>query len=521
MKNEYYFDEAEAKRVIAFIETFCSHCKGKLSGEPFILEQWQKDEIIIPLFAMKNKKTGLRKYRTCYIEIPRKNGKTSLISCIALYCLFADSERGSEIISAANDRSQASLCFEIARQMVLNNKQLNERAKVFRNSIVYEKKGNYYKAISADAFTKHGMNCNVLIYDELHAAKNQELWDVMTTSQAARDEPLSIAITTAGYDKNSFCYQMNDYANKVKNGIIKDETFLSVIYCAEDKDDWTKVATWKKANPNYGISVNKDYLRQQCEKAKKLPSFENTFKRLHLNIWTTQDVKWIGDDKWMECNLRDIDAERLKGRECWAALDLASVSDLTALVLLFPMDDGTFDILNFNWIPAENAYQRTLKYGIPFDVWIEQGYLYSTDGDVTDYEVIKNKILELSEIYDIKSLSYDRWNSSMLINELMGAGVNVTPYGQGFASMSFPAKQLERWILEKKINHGGNPSLRWQFSNVQIQTDASGNIKPNKAKSKEKIDSIVSLIMSIGDYMNDNQEPTQKTIYNDDNIKFI
>jgi phage terminase large subunit-like protein len=252
-----------------------------------------------------------------------------------------------------------------------------------------------------------------------------------------------------------------------------------------------------------------------------LPSFENTFKRLHLNIWTTQDVKWIGDDKWMECNLRDIDAERLKGRECWAALDLASVSDLTALVLLFPMDDGTFDILNFNWIPAENAYQRTLKYGIPFDVWIEQGYLYSTDGDVTDYEVIKNKILELSEIYDIKSLSYDRWNSSMLINELMGAGVNVTPYGQGFASMSFPAKQLERWILEKKINHGGNPSLRWQFSNVQIQTDASGNIKPNKAKSKEKIDSIVSLIMSIGDYMNDNQEPVQKTIYNDDNIKFI
>ena len=313
---DYYFDEKSADRAVQFIEKYITHCKGELAGQPFILEDWQKEKIIEPLFGWK-RKDGTRKFRTCYIEIPRKNGKSTLCAGLALYMLYADGELGAEVISAAADRQQAGIVFDIAKNQVLNNKELSKRGKVFRNSITLEKKNSYYKAISADANTKHGFNCSAIIFDELHAQQNRELFDVLTTSTGARKQPLTICITTAGYDKESICYEVHDYAKKVISGSIKDESFLGVIFSADKEDDWIKEATWIKANPAYGSIIKKDYFLQQFNKAKQIASYENTFKRLHLNIWTANESKWINQEVWDSCNLGKIDLESMKKSDCF------------------------------------------------------------------------------------------------------------------------------------------------------------------------------------------------------------
>ena len=262
---KYYFDKTSAHRAVAFIEKHIQHCKGELAGKPFLLEKWQKEKIIEPLFGWK-REDGTRKYRTAYIEIPRKNGKSSLCAAIALYMLYADGELGAEVISAAADRSQAGIVFEIAKAMVLGNKELSKRGKVFRNSVTLEHKNSYYKPISADANTKHGFNCSAIIFDELHAQKTRELFDVLTTSTGARRQPLTICITTAGYDKESICYEVHTYAQQVLSGAIKDESFLPVIFAAGKDDDWTKNSTWKKANPAYGTIRKDEYFAQFSDK---------------------------------------------------------------------------------------------------------------------------------------------------------------------------------------------------------------------------------------------------------------
>ena len=256
--TDFYFDKEAASKAINFIELFCTHTKGELAGKPLLLEDWQK-KIIGDLFGWKQE-NGLRKYRTAFIEVGRKNGKSTLCAAIGLYMLFSDEEKGSEIFSAAGDRAQAGIVFEIAKQMILSNKELTKRAKVFRNSITNESKGNFYQAISSDSKTKHGFNANCIIFDELHTQPNRSLWDVLTTSTGARRQPLCIAITTAGFDKNSICYEIYNYAKQVKNKLIEDDSFYSAIFEAEMDDDYTDEKVWKKANPNYGTSLRKEYM---------------------------------------------------------------------------------------------------------------------------------------------------------------------------------------------------------------------------------------------------------------------
>ena len=313
--TDFYFDKQAASKAIGFIETFCSHTKGELHGEKLLLEDWQK-KIIGDLFGWKQE-NGLRKYRTAFIEVGRKNGKSTLCAAIGIYMLFSDDERGSEIYSAAGDRQQAGIVFEIAKQMILNNKELTKRAKVFRNSITNESKGNFYQAISSDSKTKHGFNANCIIFDELHTQPNRDLWDTLLTSTGSRRQPLCIAITTAGYDRQSICWEIYNYSKQVQDNIIEDSSFYSAIYEAEIEDDITLQKTWKKANPNYGISLRKEYMQREAQRAIDVPSYQNTFKRLMLNIWTDSITAWIGNKEWEDCK-GDIDLEKLKGKECWA-----------------------------------------------------------------------------------------------------------------------------------------------------------------------------------------------------------
>ena len=496
--TKYYFDKQAASKAIGFIETFCTHTKGELSGSPLILEDWQR-KIVGDLFGWKNKKTNLRKYRTALVMVARKNGKSTLCAALGLYMLYSDEEKGSEIYSAAGDRAQAGIVFDIAKQMIINNIELSKRAKVFRNSITNEAKGNFYQAISSDSKTKHGFNANCIIFDELHTQPNRDLWDTLTTSVGARRQPLTIAITTAGYDKQSICYEIYNYGKQVNEKIIKSDSFYSAIFEADIDDDIESEKTWKKANPNYGISLKKEYMQRESQRAIDVPSYSNTFKRLMLNMWTDSQVVWIANADWEKC-AGEIDMEKLKGKECWAGLDLASTRDISALVLLFK-DEDKFITIPYFFIPEENAKKRSLRDKVDYMTWKNQGHIITTEGDVADYNFIKKKIMDLGMEYKINGISYDRWNASQLVIDLTNEGVNMAPFGQGFRSMSAPTKEVEKLILGEQIIHNSNPVMNWMLSNIAIQEDPAGNLKPNKAKSKDKIDGVVALIMALGEMM--------------------
>ena len=495
----YYFDKQAANKAIGFIETFCTHTKGELSGTALILEDWQK-KIVGDLFGWKNKKTNLRRYRTAYIQIARKNGKSTLAAALALLMLYVDDEKGSEVYSAASNRQQAGIVFEIAKGMIQNNKELNSRGKIFRNSIINEGKGNFYQAISSDSKTKHGFNSNCVVYDELHTAPNRELWDALATSVGSRRQPLIITITTAGFDRQSICYELYSYAKRILNKSLKDDTFYPCVFECDIDDDIQDEKVWKKANPNYGISLKKKYMKIESQKAMDVPSYLNTFKRLHLNMWTDSVSVWIPNSEWMECH-QEFDYDSLDGCAAWGGLDLASTRDLSALTLVFKVEDK-FVIMPYIFVPKENAIKRSKIDGVDYLTFVRENEVIATEGDVQDYSFIRKTINDLSKKYRIQSISYDRWGASQLILDLTNQdGVPMSPLGQGFVSLSAPTKTFEREILAKNVIHPNNKCLNWCMSNVAIQEDASGNLKPAKNKSKEKIDPVVATICAFAEMM--------------------
>ncbi len=335
------FDNKAAHQAIQFIESL-NHIKGAKGGTKIELEPWQK-AIVANLFGWK-RPDGTRRYREVFVFVPRKNGKSLMAAALVLCVLFTDAEPGAEIYSAAADRDQAALVFDVAKSMVLGDDELSGLCKVYQKAITREELGSSYKAISRDANTKHGYNAHCVIIDELHAQPNRDLVDVLMTSTGARRQPMVVHITTAGFDRNSICYLKYDQARRVRDAkpgdTDNDPSFLPVIYEAPAESDWTDEKTWFAANPNLDVSVSLDYLRRECQHAKDSPAYQNTFKRLHLNIWTEQDVRWLDMSKWDLCGLTPIEAAELEGRECYAGLDLASTNDVAALVLLFPVEDA-------------------------------------------------------------------------------------------------------------------------------------------------------------------------------------
>lgn len=490
------YDSTKAERVIKFIERITTHTKGELAKQPFLLEDFQK-KVIRDIFGNVNEE-GNRIVREAFLFWPRKNGKTNFLAALGLYLLVSDNEPGAEIIVCAADRSQAGMIHEIQKQMVIQSPLLSERVKVYRNSIV-AKDGSFIQARSADADTAHGYNAHAVLFDELHSQPNRELYEVMKTSSGARRQPLFFSISTAGYNKESICYEVYDYAKKVRDGIITDETFYPHIFEADLEDDIYDIATWKKANPGFGVTIKAEYIEAQAKKAKALTTYENTFRRLHLNQWTTSEVRWISDEDFMSCSEK-IDRNSLAGRPCFAGLDLASTEDLTALCLVFPPveEDEPFKTLLWSWVTEAAVERRHGKTGADYSKFIGRGELTVTDGNVTDYRYISKVIYELAELYDFKAIAFDRWNSSSLITELVDEGLPCEPYGQGFASMSPAIKQLEIFIKSGQILHDENNLLRWCVSNVQAKSDPAGNLKFDKSKSTDKIDAAQAWAMAVG-----------------------
>ncbi|MGQ7613776.1 terminase large subunit [Streptococcus suis] len=493
-----HYDKAKADRAVTFINNL-SHTKGKWAGKRFDLLPWQ-EQIVRDLFGIV-KEDGNRQFLTAYIEIPKKNGKSELAAAIALYLLYADNEASAEVYGAACDRNQASIVFDVAKQMVQMSRPLEKRSKIMgaTKRIVNYSNAGFYQVLSAETGTKHGLNVSGLVFDEIHAQPNRHLYDVLTKGSGdAREQPLFFIITTAGTDRNSICYELHTKALDILNGRKKDTSFYPVVYGLSDEDDWNDEANWLKANPSLGHTIGIDRVREAYQQALDNPAEENVFKQLRLNMWTSSSVAWIPEHVYAKGN-DPIQYESLKGRSCYAGLDLSSTSDITAFVLVFPprFEEENYIVLPFFWLPEDTLELRCRRDHVLYDVWERQGYIKTTEGNVVHYGFIEKFIEDLSEIYYIKEIAYDRWNATQMVQNLEGMGLTMVPFGQGYKDMSPPSKELYKLMMEGKIQHGGHPVLKWMGQNVVMRQDPAGNIKPDKEKSVEKIDGIVALIMGL------------------------
>lgn len=498
MAKGSYYDKDSADYAVNFIECL-SHTKGKWSGKPFELIDWQ-EQIIRDIFGTL-KPNGYRQFNTAYIEIPKKMGKSELAAAVALLLCCGDGEERAEVYGCAADRQQASIVFEVAADMVRMSPALSKRVKILSATkrIVFQPTNSFYQVLSAEAYSKHGFNIHGVVFDELHTQPNRKLFDVMTKGSGdARTQPLYFLITTAGSDTKSICYETHQKAKDLLEGRKVDPTFYPVIYGADESDDWTDPKVWKKANPSLGITVGIDKVKAACESAKQNPAEENTFRQLRLNQWVKQAVRWMPMDRWDKCAFA-VNEEDLLGRVCYGGLDLSSSIDITAFVLVFPPEDedDKYVVLPYFWLPEETLNLRVNRDHVPYDVWEKQGYLKTTEGNVVHYGFIEKFIESLGEKYNIREIAFDRWGAVQMVQNLEGMGFTVVPFGQGFKDMSPPTKELMKLTLEEKVAHGGHPVLRWMMDNIFIRTDPAGNIKPDKEKSTEKIDGAVATIMAL------------------------
>ena len=519
-----WFDPVAAQAAIDFFPECIRHVEGGLAGKPFVLEQWQK-AIVANLFGwFRYDDLGrvCRRYRECLLYVPRKNGKTPFCAALALFVFFCDGEKGSQCYVAAGEREQAGMLFRQAKGMVEQEPELMNRCKIYggnasagqSKSIVKEEDGSFLRVISADADTKHGGNTHLAIIDELHVQPNRDLVDVLRTSMASQNrlQPLFLYLTTADFARPSICNEIHERACKVRDRHVSDPAFLPVIYEAAIEDDWKDPKIWSKANPNLGVSVSLDFMKRDCKEAENNPAYENTFKRLHLNIQTEQDCRVIPMDKWELCGYqaepkqwRQEILQRMRGLNCAAGIDLGSVSDLTALALLFGNDDDGYDVVPFFWTPEANAHRRERKDNVPYFAWARDGFLIMTEGDETDYQKVRMDVGALGDQYGIEIIAADRlFQGAQICQDLIRDGFNVEAFGQGYVSMAAPTRRFLELVHARKLRHGNNPVLRWMASNAAAEQENQGNedvLKFSKRRSSEKIDGIIATAMALGERM--------------------
>lgn len=502
-------NEAAANKAVDFIQAL-THVQGIWAGKPFILMPWQRD-IIRTIFGTLNL-DGTRQYRTVYIEIPRKSGKTEISAAIALYLLFCDGEIGAEIYCAAADRDQASLVFLRAAQMVRQSQTLSNVAKIIDSTkrIIFPKHGSFLRAIPADVPGSHGFNAHGIIFDELHVQPNRDLWDTLKKSTGTRRQPLIVAITTAGFDRESICWELHEYGRQIIAGTIEDPTFFACIYGAPEDADWLDEDVWYACNPALvhddeelvvgGPFRGIEEMRAEARQAKHMPTAQNDFRRYYLDQWNQQSTRWIDMALWDANDTGEVDEVALAGRKCYGGLDLATVRDMTAWVMLFPRDDDPdhVDVLPRFWCPEARLYAEDNRYRDQYQAWAQEGFLKTSPGKSIDYKWVASQIIEDAHTYYLVDLNIDRlFQGYQVGTELAEEGLQVFGMGQGFLSFAVPMREFEGRLLAHKINHGGNPILRWMADNVVVKTDPAGNIKPDKAKSQGKIDGIVALVMAL------------------------
>ena len=522
-RDDVYFDEQAANRIINFYK-LTPHVKGEWAGKPIKLELWQKF-IVGSLFGWKKTKDNTRKYREAYIQVARKNAKTTTVAPIGIYGMAFDNEAGAEIYSAATTRDQAKEIFNIAKRMIQKSPHI-KGIEDYKNNLSHTESFSKFEPLSSDYDTLDGKNIHIGLVDELHAHPDSGVWDVLADGTGSRREPLMIAITTAGFNQESFCYKYRNYCADVldpnKKDFVDDSQF-SYIAELDEEDDWQDEDNWVKANPNIDISVKKDNIRRRINKAKRMPAQKNRIICKRLNIWTNAESRWMDLQEWDDSaggDLTDFEEmkEKLEGKECYGAIDLSSKIDLTVWLKLFPMEDHLIIIPEF-FVPKDNIYKRSKEDNVPYATWAEQGLINATEGNVVHYGAIEQKIIDDYEVYNILRIGHDRWGATQMAQNLADHGIELVPIGQGFKSMSEPMKEIEKLVLENKLHHYGHPVLRWNIDNTVAKTDPAGNIKPDKGKSKEKIDGTVALVMAIDGFIR--KEGTGKSVYEDRGIRTL
>jgi len=471
------------------------HSEGEFAGQPFELQPWQ-DDYLGRLFNTL-RPDGRRQYQRSLLAVPRKAGKTATCALVGAYEGFFGDE-GGQILIAAGDRKQASLLFTACSRFVESCPGLLRRAKIYKNSIVIPHKKSTIQFLSSEHKGKHGFNPSVVIVDEFHVQPNRDLVDVLESGMGMRSEPLVIYVTTAGMDRIGPCYDEWQRAIKVRDGLIIDPTFLPCIFAAEDGDDIFAEATWKKANPNYGVTVRREFMEREAALARESVVQEIKFRTLYLNQWVSNGAnRYFRTGQFEACGDPLLPTE---DRPCYCGLDLSSTSDTTAFVAVWPMmdDEGvtTYDVHCHLFVPEETADRDEA----PYRQWERDGFVTLTDGSITDYDVVRDYVLSFCEKNAVRGVAIDRWNATHLTTQLMAEGVEVKPYGQGYASMSAPTKMLSALVHGRRLRHGGNPPLTLHVSNMQVKQDDAGNIKPTKSHSHStaRIDGAVALIMCLG-----------------------
>jgi phage terminase large subunit-like protein len=511
--GEYYFDERAAEHACEYYRRHLKFIEGKgVAGQPFDLtnEPWLRT-VTRTIYGFKRKSDNLRRFRIVFIMVPRKNIKTTWIAGQGGYLGFCDGEPGAQVYFIANNEDQARLSFNILLAMRNDSPLFKGRTLASAKGIVNAQMRQKVAPLSADADTKDGLNTHAGLYDEFHKFKGRKLFDVIHTSTAARMQPLEIIITVAGDDEKSLCAEFYRKALKVRDGILRDDEFLPVIYAADKEDDFTDPRTWAKANPCLGRSVRIQYMEKEAAKAKAEPGYENTFKRQHLNIWTQQAERYIPMASWDKGGTHPLDTplevvaqgikdeeEKLKGRKCYLGLDLARVNDLSALALLFPpvAEKEKWKALFRFWCPKEGIIKRSDRDLVDYRLWERFKFLQATDGNTTDFKFIQAEIMALAEKFQIVDLAYDRTFAEALVNDLKEDGIPLVQHGMGFLSMAAPTAELLRLVLGENLWHGGHPIARWCADNLVVAKDPAGNCKPDKEKAREKIDGMVALIMA-------------------------
>ena len=502
-KRGLWFDESAATRAIQWYGFLC-HTEGEWAGQPIVLEPWQ--QFIEGALYGWMRADGLRRFRTAYEEEPRKNGKSTRLGGAALYHLIADGEPGAQVYSAATKRDQAKIVWGHARKMVLASPHLAPRIEALKTALVVNDTASSFLPIGADADTSDGLNPSAVVIDELHAHKTREMWDVMDTALGARRQPMLRVITTAGDDPSGVCREQREHSVKVLEGVIEDDEWFAYIATADapeneadDPDWWLREAAWRQANPNYGVSVKVDDLRRQARKASHSPDAIRAFKIKRLNIWVGAAKQWIATEFWDACPA-ELDIETLAGRSCFIGLDLSSKIDLSAAVKMFPpaIGEREWAMLARLYMPEERIADRESADRVPYRRWVDEGWITATPGNVIDHEWIRNDINDDSDIYHIQEVDFDPFNATNLASNLADDGHTTVEMRQGFRTMSEPTKSFEALVLERLINHGGNPVLRWMLSNVIVRRDPNDNYMPDKGKATGRIDGIVAAIMGLG-----------------------
>jgi phage terminase large subunit-like protein len=506
----YYFDSKAADRVITFCQLLFPS-EGEWAGKPLKLLPWQKF-VIGELFGWKRRDSGFRRYRFVYIEVPRKNGKTTLLAAIGLYMLTSDDEPGAEVFSAACSRDQAHEIWDEAAAMATASLQRYVKVSKFELTCPKNPRSKFL-ALAAEGKTLDGHNVHCALIDELHEHPDRTVYVKLKTGTGSRRQPMIIAITTAGgTGTETFCYQQRTIVARILTLDSENDAYFGFIACIDDPAKWEDEAEWYKCNPSLGVSKNISVVRDEYLLARDNPDELNDFLRYHLNIWTAAERVWMPMNKWnAPCctgtdeefpdlmKLRTALEEKLKGRIAVAAVDLAATIDLQALVLAFPpqTEGEPWYCLPYFWVPEDTMRERVQRDHVHYDVWAREGFLYTTPGGACDSKPLTAKLTELAKLYDIREVEFDRWGAQDFINDAQGEGFVVVNFGQGFQSMSPPTKELLKLVINGKIVHAANPILRWMASNVVVSTDPTSAIKPAKDKSSEKIDGIVALIMGI------------------------